>query len=57
MSVALRQLVLAVDFVAGLALAMFPITASMRLAEFMDESRRLRAAAASQTSPSAVDAP
>ena len=57
MSVALRQLVLAVDFVAGLALAMFPITASMRLAEFMDESRRLRAAAAGQTSPSAVDAP
>ena len=57
MPAALRQLALGVDFVSGLALAMFPITASMRLAEFMDESRRLKAAAASQTSPSAVDAP
>ena len=56
MPAALRQLTLAVDFVAGLALAMFPITASMRIAEFMDESRRLKAAAA-QSSPSADDAP
>ena len=52
----LRQLTLAVDFVAGLALAMFPITVSMRIAEFMDESRLLKAAAA-QSSPSADDAP
>lgn len=56
MPAALRQLTLAVDFVAGLALAMFPITASMRIAEFMDESRRLKAAAA-QSSPRADDAP
>ena len=56
MPAALRQLTLAVDFVAGLALAMFPITASMRIAEFMDESRRLKAAAA-QSRPSADDAP
>ena len=55
--VTLRQIVLAVDFVAGLALAMFPVTASMRLAEFMDESRRLKAAATNQSSPSEVDAP
>ena len=57
MPAALRQLALAVDFVAGLALAMFPITASMRIAEFMDESRQLKAAADGHSSPSADDAP
>ena len=53
MPAALRQLTLAVDFVAGLALAMFPITVSMRMAEFMDESRRLAAVRADQSNPSA----
>ncbi|MEE2942109.1 MAG: hypothetical protein VX413_01825 [Verrucomicrobiota bacterium] len=48
---------LMVDFLAGLALAVFPITASMRLAEFMDESRRLRASAVSQSSPREEDTP
>ena len=57
MTSAIRQLVLVVDFFAGLALALAPITASMRLAEFMDESRRLKAASADQSSPSADDAP
>jgi len=49
--------VLSVDFVAGLALAMSPITVSMRFAEFMDESRRLVAGKTAQAKPSADDAP
>ena len=53
MSSLMRRLVLTVDFFAGLALAMFPITASMRMAEFMDESRRLAAVRADQSNPSA----
>ena len=57
MSAVMRQLALTIDFFAGLALALAPITASMRLAEFMDESRRLKAASADQSSPSADDAP
>ncbi|MCH2381149.1 MAG: hypothetical protein MK290_00400 [Pedosphaera sp.] len=57
MSSVMRYMVLTLDFFAGLALAMFPITASMRFAEFMDESRRLAAARADQSSPSADDAP
>ena len=57
MPVALRQLALGVNFVSGLALAMCPITVSMRLAEFMDESRRLKAVVTDQSSPSEVDTP
>ena len=57
MSSVMRYMVLTLDFFAGLALAMFPITASMSFAEFMDESRRLAAARADQSSPSADDAP
>ena len=53
----MRQLVLTIDFFAGLALAMSPITTSMRFAEFMDESRRLKAGSATQSSPSADDTP
>jgi len=52
----MRHLVLTVDFFAGVALAMFPITVSMRMAEFMDESRRLAAARADQSNPSAGEA-
>ena len=54
---ALRQLVLIVDFFAGLALAIVPITVSMRFAEFMDESRRLAAEKTAQSKPSPADAP
>ena len=57
MSAVMRQVVLSVDFVAGLALAMSPITVSMRFAEFMDESRRLVAGKTAQAKPSADDAP
>jgi len=57
MSSLMRQLVLTVDFFAGLALAMFPITASMRIAEFMDESRHLAAEKTDQAKPSSDDAP
>jgi hypothetical protein len=54
---ALRQLVLIVDFFAGLALAIVPITVSMRFAEFMDESRRLAAEKTAQAKPSSAAAP
>jgi hypothetical protein len=54
---ALRQLVLIVDFFAGLALAIVPITVSMRFAEFMDESRRLAAEKTAQAKPSPAAAP
>ena len=57
MSSLMRQLVLTVDFFAGLALAMVPITASMRIAEFMDESRHLAAEKTDQAKPSSDDAP
>ena len=57
MSSLMRHLVLTVDFFAGLALAMFPITASMRIAEFMDESRHLAAEKTDQAKPSSDDAP
>ena len=57
MSSLMRQLVLTVDFFSGLALAMFPITASMRIAEFMDESRHLAAEKTDQAKPSSDDAP
>ena len=57
LSTVMRQLVLTIDFFAGLALAMSPITTSMRFAEFMDESRRLKAGSATQSSPSADDTP
>ena len=54
---ALRQLVLIVDFFAGLALAIVPITVSMRFAEFMDESRRLAAEKTAQAKPSPASTP
>jgi hypothetical protein len=54
---ALRQLVLIVDFFAGLALAIVPITVSMRFAEFMDESRRLAVDKTAQSKPSPAAAP
>ena len=57
MSSVMRNMALTLDFFAGLALAIVPITVSMRFAEFMDESRRLAAARADQSSPSADDAP
>ncbi len=57
MSAVMRQVVLSVDFVAGLALAMAPITVSMRFAEFMDESRRLAAEKIVQAKPSSGAAP
>ena len=42
----IRSLVLFADFVLGVMMAMFPITVAMRLAEFMDLSRRIKAARA-----------
>ena len=57
MSAVMRQVVLSVDFVAGLALAMSPITVSMHFAEFMDESHRLAAWKTAQAKPSSDDAP
>ena len=57
MSAVMRQVVLSVDFVAGLALAMSPITVSMHFAEFMDESRRLTAEKIDQPKPSSDDVP
>jgi hypothetical protein len=57
MSSVMLHLVLTVDFFGGLALAMSPITASMRFAEFMDESRRLAAEKIVQAKPSSDDAP
>ena len=57
MSAVMRQVVLSVDFVAGLALAMSPITVSMHFAEFMDESRRLAAEKIDQPKPSSDDVP
>ncbi len=53
----LRRLVLIVDFFAGLALAIVPITVSMRFAEFMEESRRLAAEKTTQANPNPADAP
>ena len=57
MSSVMRHLVLTVDFFGGLALAMSPITMSMRFAEFMDESSRLAAEKIVQAKPSSDDAP
>jgi hypothetical protein len=57
LSSVMRHMVLTVDFFAGLAIAMSPITVSMRFAEFMDESRRLAAEKIDQPKPSSDDAP
>ena len=57
MSSVMRNMVLTLDFFAGLALAIVPITVSMRFAEFMDESRRLAAEKTAQSKPSPADAP
>ena len=57
MSSVMRHLVLTVDFFGGLALAMSPITVSMRFAEFMDESSRLAAEKSVQAKPSSAHAP
>ena len=54
----IRSLVLFADFVLGVMMAMFPITVAMRLAEFMDLSRRIKAArAVNQASPSSDATP
>ncbi len=54
----IRSLALFADFVRGVMMAMFPITVAMRLAEFMDLSRRIKAArAVTQASPSSDAAP
>ena len=53
----IRSLALATDAVLGLMLAMLPITAAMRIAEFMDESHRIRAAKEGQANPSSDDTP
>ena len=54
----IRSLALFADFVLGVMMAMFPITVAMRLAEFMDLSRRIKAARAeTQVSPSSDAAP
>ena len=54
----IRSLVLFADFVLGVMMAMFPVTVAMRLAEFMDLSRRIRAVrAVTQASPSSDAAP
>jgi len=57
MSSVMRNMALTLDFFAGLALAIVPITVSMRFAEFMDESRRLAAEKTAQSKPSPADAP
>ena len=57
MSSVMRYMVLTLDFFAGLALAIVPITVSMRFAEFMDESRRLAAEKIAQAKPSPAAAP
>lgn len=49
----IRSLVLFADFFLGVMMAMFPVTVAMRLAEFMDLSRRIKAArAVTQANPS-----
>ena len=54
----IRSLALFADFVLGVMMAMFPITGAMRLAEFMDLSRRIKAArAVNQASPSSDATP
>ncbi len=54
----IRSLVLFADFVLGVMMAMFPITVAMRLVEFMDLSRRIKAArAVTQASPSSDATP
>ena len=54
----IRSLVLFADFFLGVMMAMFPVTVAMRLAEFMDLSRRIKAArAVTQASPSSDAAP
>ena len=54
----IRSLALFADFVLGVMMAMFPITVAMRLEEFMDLSRRIKAArAVNQASPSSDATP
>ena len=53
----IRFLALGADFVIGLMLAMFPIAAAMRIAEFMDESRRIKSVKANQPNPISDDTP
>ena len=54
----IRSLALFADFVLGVMMAMVPITVAMRLAEFMDLSRRIKAArAVNQASPSSDATP
>tara|TARA_B100001113_G_scaffold249583_1_gene205600 strand:- start:21 stop:452 length:432 start_codon:yes stop_codon:yes gene_type:complete len=53
----IRSLALGTDFVIGLMLAMFPIAAAMRIAEFMDESRRIKSVRTNQDNPSSDETP
>lgn len=54
----IRSLALVADFILGVMMAMFPITVAMRLAEFMDLSRRIKAARAEpQSSPNSDATP
>ena len=53
----IRTLALGTDFVLGLMLAMFPITTAMRIAEFMDESHRIKAVNVDQSNPSSDETP
>ena len=50
-------MVLGADFVLGFMMAMFPVTAAMRIAEFMDESRRIKSVKANQPNPISDDTP
>ena len=53
----IRSMVLGTDFVLGFMMVMFPITAAMRIAEFMDESRRIKSVKANQPNPISDDTP
>ena len=53
----IRSMVLGADFVLGFMMAMFPVTAAMRIAEFMDESRRIKSVKANQPNPISDDTP
>lgn len=53
----IRSMVLGTDFVLGFMMVMFPISAAMRIAEFMDESRRIKSVRVNQPKPISDDTP
>lgn len=53
----IRSIALGTDFVLGFMMAMFPITAAMRIAEFMDESRHIKSVKVNQPNPISDDTP